>query len=202
MKIILAYTHKNEYLFIKRPEWANEVVILHDSTVPLEKHNEDQWLSVGAKIYQEPFAGDFAAHKNKLNAICESLGADYLVQLDADETLMDKLNHDIPAIVEKYQYDLIWVPRINHVYGITPEHIQKWGWQQYTIPGMAQPAINFPDYQGRIYRPSMKWVGKVHEHIQARTIMRLPMDPAYSILHTKDIATQEKQNEKYQEMMK
>ena len=51
----------------------------------------------------------------------------------------------------------------NNLEGITEEHIQKWGWS-ITEQGW----INFPDYQGRIYRndKSIHWVNPVHEVVE------------------------------------
>lgn len=211
MKIVYGITHKDEWMmavndyqnlqYLKPKDVEIALVILHDSNVPLDEKTKEMCDKAGAKVYCEPFSGDFSAHKNRMNELCEAEGADYIVQLDADETLMPQLNQDIFKILEKYPVDLILLPRLNYVNGITQEHLKMWGWRMDTIPMYGQ-VINWPDYQGRIYKAGMRWVGKVHERIgDYKTIMRIPPEPKYAISHTKTIQKQEAQNAKYQEMM-
>lgn len=62
------------------------------------------------------------------------------------------------------------------------------------------PIINYPDYQGRLYRntSNIKWEGKVHEKIVGyKNFGKIPFDNGFDILHFKDIARQEKQNSYY-----
>jgi hypothetical protein len=92
------------------------------------------------------------------------------------------------------EVDLIYVPRINTVNGLTEEHVKQWGWRVNE-----KGWVNYPDYQGRIYRGHMKWHGKVHETIVGgQKISTLPNDTdEYCILHHKQISRQEKQNNFY-----
>ena len=62
------------------------------------------------------------------------------------------------------------------------------------------PIINYPDYQGRLYRnsPAIKWEGKVHERLVGyKNFSKIPFDNGFDILHFKDIVRQEKQNSYY-----
>lgn len=63
------------------------------------------------------------------------------------------------------------------------------------------PIINFPDYQGRLYknRDDIQWVGKVHEKIQGHnTFFYLPTNTInYCLTHVKNITKQKQQNEFY-----
>jgi RHS repeat-associated protein len=91
------------------------------------------------------------------------------------------------------EVDLFWVPRANYVEGLTQEHIVKWGWN-VTEDGL----INWPDLQSRLYRNAeyIKWENKVHEKIVGfKTVAVLPT--GFNLLHIKDIARQEKQNDYY-----
>ena len=91
--------------------------------------------------------------------------------------------------------DLIWIPRVNTVEGLTQEHINKWGWK-LTEKGW----INYPDYQARVYRNCdyIKWIKPVHEIISgAKTQSHLPPVEELSLYHHKKIDKQEKQNELY-----
>ena len=91
--------------------------------------------------------------------------------------------------------DVILVPRVNTVEGLTDEHIQKWGWNVDE-----KGWVNWPDMQYRIYRNSdnIKWINKVHEVLDGfKTISHLPMDEDLALYHPKEIERQEKQNEYY-----
>jgi len=138
-----------------------------------------------------PLNNDFASFKNNLKEHCTR---QYIIFLDADEILSINLELSLPDILEMNQtIDLISVPRINLVEGITDEDIKMWGWRinEYSH-------INYPDYQLRIIRnrPALKWSGKVHEQITgAITTSVLP--EGYEIVHSKTIEKQRKQNEFY-----
>jgi len=61
------------------------------------------------------------------------------------------------------------------------------------------PIINYPDHQGRLWKNKndIQWRGKVHERlIGYSTVTNLPEEVA--IVHRKEIATQEFQNEFYE----
>ena len=135
---------------------------------------------------------NFADWKNILNGYCEG---DYIYQLDADEMISEYMIKNLHQILEMNKdVDLIFVPRINTVAGITQEHINKWGWKVNE-----NGWINFPDAQGRIFRKGMSWYGKVHERIiGGQKFSFLPNDDDdYCIQHHKTIDKQEKQNNFY-----
>jgi hypothetical protein len=92
--------------------------------------------------------------------------------------------------------DVMLVPRINTVEGLTEEHIKKWGWRVDE-----KGWVNFPDLQWRIYRNTLeiKWKNKVHEVLDGFKIhSMLPKMEEYSLYHPKTIERQEKQNEYYE----
>jgi glycosyltransferase involved in cell wall biosynthesis len=135
---------------------------------------------------------NFADWKNILNDYCSG---DYIFQIDADEMISEYMVGNLYEILElNPDVDLIFVPRINTVEGITQEHINKWGWNVND-----KGYVNYPDYQGRIYRKNMSWYGKVHERIiGGQKFSSLPNDnELYCIQHHKTITKQEKQNDLY-----
>ena len=143
-------------------------------------------------LKESAFQGDFSEWKNELNRMCKG---DYLFNIDADELPDEHLIQYLPDVLKENNVDLIRVPRINTVTGITQEHILKWGWNIND-----EGYVNFPDYQSRIYRnsPDIKWVGKVHEYISGyKTIAQLPSIFYYSLYHPKTIEKQEQQNSLY-----
>ena len=92
------------------------------------------------------------------------------------------------------------MPRVNTVEGLTQEHINKWGWQVNE-----KGWVNFPDYQGRIWRnrQNIRWEKSVHEQLVGyNEHTYLPAEEEFCFYHPKDIDRQEKQNEFYSKIQK
>lgn len=143
-------------------------------------------------LKEATFTGNFSEWKNILTELCTG---DYIFQIDADELPSEFLLKALPEILIKNNIDVILVPRINIVNGITQEHIIKWNWNIE-----ADGKINWPDYQWRIYKniPEVRWINKVHERLDGfSTYSKLPKENEYSLIHIKDIKKQEKQNNFY-----
>jgi len=203
MKISFAITVCNELEEIKRlvpflfehKRKEDEIVILYD-----EKNGNPEVLDFLLPYNKYPnvqtwrgfdFEGNFADWKNKLNDYCKG---DYIYQIDADEMISEYMIKNLSTILEMNpNVDLIFVPRINTVDGLTEEHIKKWGWRVNK-----NGWVNFPDAQGRVFRKGMSWYGKVHERIiGGQKFSSLPNDEEYCIQHHKTIERQEKQNNYY-----
>jgi|694.fasta_scaffold108432_5 hypothetical protein len=208
MKISFAITVCNELEEIKtlipflleNKRVEDEIVILVDTSK--EDNGELRgWLNETKqslilkndpiKIHEDKFQGHFANWKNILNSHCVG---DYIFQIDADEMVSEYLVKHLHEILEmNKQVDLIFVPRINTVNGLTEEHVKQWGWKVNE-----KGWVNFPDAQGRVFRKGMSWYGKVHERIiGGQKFSSLPLDEEYCILHHKQIGRQEKQNNFY-----
>ena len=203
MKISFAITVCNELEEIKRlvpfilehKRIQDEIVILYD-----EKNGNKEILEFLLPYNIKPnvqtwrgidWNNNFADWKNKLNDYCVG---DYIYQIDADEMISEYMIKNLHTILEMNpEVDLIFIPRINTVDGLTEEHIKKWGWRVNE-----KGWINFPDAQGRVYRKGMTWYGKVHERIiGGQKFSSLPIDEEYCIQHHKQIDRQEKQNNLY-----
>ena len=186
IKRLLPFLLKN-----KREE--DEVVVLFDLTNGSEEVKKYLLQTSEVKAVFDWFKGDFSEWKNKLNLLCTG---DYIFNIDADETITETFMSTLPTIIENNpEVEFYWVPRENYVTGLTPKHIQEWGWRVDV-----QNRVNYPDYQGRIYKNSLdiKWKNKVHEVlIGYKQYASLPEVPALSINHTKTIEKQEKQNNYY-----
>jgi hypothetical protein len=145
-------------------------------------------------LKESTFQGHFADWKNELTAMCSG---DYIFQIDADEIPNDNLIESLPSILEN-NVDVVLVPRVNTVEGITPQHIQMWGWNQND-----KGWIQWPDPQWRIYKntPDIKWKNKVHEVLDGyKTYANLPELEEYAIYHPKTINKQESQNNFYSKL--
>ena len=203
MKISYAITVCNELEEIKRlvpflleqKRIEDEIVILYD-----EKNGNPEVLEFLLPFNINPnvqtwrsidWNNNFADWKNKLNEYCTG---DYIYQIDADEMISEYMIKNLHQILSMNpKVDLVFVPRINTVNGLTQEHIQKWRWNVNE-----KGWVNFPDQQGRVYRNGMSWYGKVHERIIGGQIFSsLPLDEEYCIQHHKEIKRQEKQNNFY-----
>ena len=181
---------------VKYKDEEDEIVILDDYS-DNEKTKEilDTMCSIHEiKFEQRHLLKDYAGQKNYLTRMCSG---DYIINVDADEMPHKWLMTNIKEILESNPtIDLYWVPRVNTVDGLTQEHINKWGWKVNE-----KGWVNFPDYQGRIWRnrPNIKWKNKVHEVLEGyKEYVFLPSEEKFSFYHPKDIDKQEKQNKFYE----
>ncbi len=174
----------------------SEIVVLLDT--PKASPELIEYLELQAEadyitLIESEFNNDFAQWKNFLNSNCKG---EWIFQIDADELLNPELIVNLEDILdENVDKDMVVVPRINIVNGLTDEHIQKWGWRLNE-----KGWVNFPDVQTRIYKNSEKigWINKVHERIVGfENYTSFPTDEVYCIKHIKDIKRQEKQNDYY-----
>ena len=204
MKISYAVTVCNEFLEIQRllqklltlKKPQDEIVVLWDSKngdpmveTYLRKMNAEKSLFLW---HPYEFDGHFADLKNELTKHCSG---DYIFQIDADEYPHETLMDNIHEILEVNDVDVILVPRVNTVDGLTQDHIQKWRWNVNE-----KGWVNFPDPQWRIYKnsESIRWENKVHEKLVGYdTISNLPWMEELSLYHPKEIERQERQNEYY-----
>jgi len=138
--------------------------------------------------------GDFAVFKNSIKKRCSK---DWVFFLDADEEVSQDQIHLIREIIELNQdkVEVLLVPRINIVEGLTEQHIQQWGWKVNE-----NNWVNWPDYQFRLCKniPEIQWKNKVHETlIGYKSLAPLPDNEILALKHIKTIEKQEKQNNFY-----
>ena len=202
--ISFAITAHNEHVELKRLldqlssfiRSKDEIIVLLDSTAT--KEVQDVAMSYGVKgdyDYHRIFGsldGDFASFKNTAKRHCTR---DWIFFIDADEYLSDGLKENIHEVLDtnKGLVDVIALPRINTVEGLTRDHIDKWRWFVDD-----NGWVNYPDYQTRICanKPEVNWINKVHERLSGwKTIANLP--EGYDLVHPKTIERQEKQNNFY-----
>ena len=204
MKISYAITVHNELEeLMKLLDFLNnnireedEVVIQYDESGVTQEVME--FLNIKQKIHGYTVIGfplnkDFASYKNNLKSHCTK---DYIFQIDADEIPHEVMIAYLPQVLEENPVDIIFVPRINTVDGLTQEHIQKWRWNVNE-----KGWVNWPDYQTRIYKNTedVTWMNKVHEKITGYdTFSNFPAEEHWALYHPKKIDRQEKQNEFYE----
>ena len=188
-------------ILIHKTDEEDEIVICVDGDDDGVRFVLDSWTQQYAhsktiKVYQRTLNKDFAAQKN---SVIENCKGDYIFHLDADEYPHEILLSQIKQILEVNEVDLVWLPRVNTVEGITNEHCVKWGWR-INDKGW----INYPDYQARVFKRSkdIKWIRPVHEYITgSKTYAHLPPHEELSLYHPKTIDKQEEQNNFYRSII-
>lgn len=170
---------------------TDEVVVLIDST----KCTKDVRSVISSfndvNVFERKFNNDFADHKNYLSEVCKG---EYIFNIDADEIPQEFLVKIVEKITDTGENDLIWIPRINICPGYTQNFIKRhnfkcneFGW------------INWPDYQGRVYKKNLKWSGVVHEKITgANNPLGIKDVPQMALWHIKSVSKQNKQNSFYE----
>jgi len=205
MKISYAITVCNELEEVKRlieflylnKRQEDEICVLVDKPkaskellFELYKYETTRWIILKESEFKEHFAN----WKNQLMDICSG---SYIFQIDADEIPHINLMQNLPALLEENQLiDIIRVPRVNTVEGLTEEHVQKWGWNVNE-----KGWVNWADWQMRIYKntPDIKWKNKVHEVLDGfKTHGMLPIEEEWALYHPKTIERQQKQNNYYE----
>ena len=199
--ISFAITAHNEHVELDRllKQLTSNIKSKDEIVVQLDTTATDEVVSVIEKYnlikYYFPLNNDFSTFKNNLKSHCTK---EWIFFIDADEYLSDSLIDSIHEILEanKGIVDVISVPRINTVEGLTREHIDKWRWFVDD-----NGYVNYPDYQTRICanKKDIEWKNKVHERLSGwKTIANLPH--GYDLIHPKTIERQEKQNKFYEQV--
>lgn len=185
---------------VKHKDEEDEIVILDDfSDNPKTIEILDVMTSMHEITFeQRHLLKDYAGQKNHLTRMCSG---DYIFNIDADELPHKQLMKNIKEILESNPtVDLYWVPRVNTVEGLTLQHVREWGWRVNE-----KDWVNFPDYQGRIWRnrPNIMWKNPVHEVLTGyKEHTFLPEEEEFCFYHHKEIDRQEKQNNLYEDIQK
>jgi len=204
MKISYAITVCNEFeeiqklipFLLENKREEDEIVIQQDNTNldgAVYTYLVGQKLKDNIKFIQFPLNKDFSQFKNNLTDNCTG---DYIFQIDADEIPTTYMLDMIPEVLKHNDVDVLKVPRINTVRGLTQEHVHEWNWNINN-----QGWVNFPDFQWRVYKNDnkIKWKNPVHEVLDGyQTISYLPTNEEWCLRHDKVIEKQEQQNKLYE----
>ena len=186
----------------------DEVVILDDFSDPSKTQDFIQDLCAfhntkyGGRVkkIQHHLDNDYGAHKDWGGRQCTG---DYIFQIDGDELPSEYIiGENLHTIIESnLNVELIFVPRINDFKGVQQHHAAQWGWRLSESPSLHRPIVNWPDYQGRIYKNKpgvIKWDRRLHEKIEGhKEYSFLPAEEEYALLHDKTIEKQIETNLKY-----
>ena len=151
MKISYGITVHNEAeelnklleILVHKTDSEDEIVICVDGNDEKVQEVITSWVQqYGSNkdiiVYNRKLDGNFAEHKN---SVIEKSTGDYIFHIDADEYPHEVLLQQLKKILEINDVDLIWIPRVNTIDGMTEEHIKKWGWRV-----TENKWVNYPDY--------------------------------------------------------
>jgi len=186
----------------KEPD--DEVVILDDlsDNQPTKDILAEFSSKDSVRVIQHALDKNYGAHKNFGAEQCKG---EWIFQLDGDERPSIDLVQCIKSIIEvNPKVELFLVPRVNDFRGVTSDHARRWGWKLTPCSACAnRPIVNFPDYQGRVYKNEpkrIKFTRRLHEKIEGHTKFGLiPAEYKYSLYHDKTIETQIQTNIRYNE---
>lgn len=118
----------------------------------------------------------------------EKCTGDYNFGIDADEMPQEILIKELKKVLAEHDVDILYVPRINIHPGSTQEFITK---SQFHVNEMGW--INWPDYQGRIMKPDVKWTDELHTKpiTEGKVVGSIGENPICALWHIKSIEKQE-----------
>jgi len=137
-------------------------------------------------LSERDFCGDFAKHRNFHLKKCTG---DYIFVIDPDEMPKENLIKTLKDVLEESDADLVSVPRINIHPGCTKEWLDNFGFHANELDW-----INWPDYQGRIFKndPKICYGNKLHENIVGATNpIVFKADPGLALWHIKSVDKQD-----------
>lgn len=179
----------------------DEIVILDDFS---DNDTTKKILEVFSKeknvhIHQHSLNKNYGLHKNYGITLCHG---DWIFQCDADELPSDTLIFNLREIIlTNTNIELIYVPRINDFIGVTKDEAAIWGWKLNMSPTYKRDIVNWPDFQGRIFKkdyPRIHFERKLHEKIEGHNgFAELPKDEDLALYHDKTIQTQHETNVRY-----
>lgn len=141
---------------------ADEILVVDmkstDKTIRIAK-------KLGAKIMIVEKTGYVESARQKG---IDSANGDWILILDADETIPSLLGEKIPRLIHQNQHDIYRLPRKNFFLGKWMKHGLQW-----------------PDYQVRLFRKnSVEWPDVIHtQPLLKGAVCDLPIDPSYAIVH-------------------
>ncbi len=175
---------------LKYKKKQDEIVVINDNTKSLKIKKEFKKVD---QVVTKILANDFALHKNIFFDICKG---NYIFNIDADELPSEQLILDIHKILFKNpSVELIKIPRKNFLTGCDYKDLVK---QKYKIG--KDSTLNYPDYQGRIYKniKKLRWKRSVHEIMtgSSKTVF-LKQNSNYFLVHKKTYKKQLENDKRY-----
>ena len=187
---------------VKHCQEGDQIVILDDfsDNEDTKKILSKYSYTDNVYLYQHALDKNYGGHKNYGTELCKG---DWVFQIDGDELPSETLLLNLKDIIaENPDIDVYVVPRVNCFVGLKEEHGKQWGWQLTQSPTYKRLRVNWPDYQGRIYKRDgkIKWDRRLHEKLEGyQKFSAIPPEEDLALYHDKTIETQIKTNIRYNE---
>ncbi len=156
----------------------DEVIVLDggstDDTVVRLRSNQ-------IRVQDRLFENDFAAQRNAVETFAHS---DWVFHMDADEIPSLGLLSGLRSLVNGHDeagFDCVGIPRLNFIGGVLQ-------------PGPGHRGL---DFQYRLKRKGLPWVGRVHEEVHGRTSVELQLVQGHFLIHDKAQERHAARNELY-----
>ena len=123
-------------------DWADEIIVI-------DSHSKDRTREIAEKIGARVYLCDKKAFDEMRNLGSKKATGNWLLYVDADERVSDKLREEILSKVKDEScFSAYRIPRLNMFFGHPMKH---GGW--------------YPDYQTRLFKKSelKTWFGAIHE---------------------------------------
>lgn len=172
------------------------LLCLKDSTRDIKVY-DDLFDVDGVQFFLSPMNGDFSTFRNSIHTAIDV--GDWVFFVDADETISNNMINNLPPVLDMNSgVGMFQLPRNNYVSGITDEYINMVGWRKDDFG-----RINYPDWQGRIYKyeDGVKWKNKVHEVLTGVSSYAKLRQKWAHLEHNKTFEKQKKQNKSYDEII-
>ena len=114
---------------------------------------------------------------------------EYIFQIDADEMPQEKLIRNLKNIITETEAEIFFIPRINIHPGITQSFIDYY---KFNINEAGW--INWPDYQGRLYKncEGITWTDELHSKLTgSNKVQGIVAKPELALWHIKSMEKQE-----------
>jgi len=143
-----------------------------DEIIVVDSYSIDKTIDIVKKytdrIFLKEFQDDFSLQRNF--ALQKSSG-NWILTLDADERLSQELKKEIPKLIISKEYQGYFFSRRNYI------DSKRW----------LKHGIFYPDYQLRLFRKGIKYVGMIHERpdLDEKFTKKISLDIIHNSSHTK-----------------
>lgn len=138
----------NEQKNIKRALQSLKGIV--DEVVVVDSGSTDRTIELAKEFGAKVFIRDFDNFSNQKNFAVSKAKGDWILSIDADEQISERLGEEIKKAVEHKEYAGLLIPRRNFILGQEIKH-SRWS----------------PDKHIWLWKKELgKWVGDVHEEVE------------------------------------
>jgi glycosyltransferase involved in cell wall biosynthesis len=125
--------------------WVDEIIIIDGGS-------EDRTLEIAnqyADLILEDSKSELEGFDDVRNKAIERASSEWILRIDADELIPEKLAEKLEKLAEEDEFDIIEAPRLNHFFG--EEVVSRGGWPDYQKVLFRKGAMNFSKEPHNVY---------------------------------------------------